>query len=170
MVRLAVGDFLRPEWAVRAPILALVLALAGAAPVRAQAAPSAPVPPRILVIANPDVPLDSAGMTAADVRRIFLLRRRFWSDGRRAAPVNLPATSALRDRFSREFLGQPPLELADYWNDLYFHGVEPPPVMESERAVQLYVARTPGAIGYIGATAVDPTVPVRVVPIRGGPG
>lgn len=165
MVRVAVGDLLisRPPGL----ILALGLAVAAAGPVRGQGPAGRASQGRIVVIINPDIPARPEGMTAADVRRIFMLRRRFWPDGRRIAPVNLPATDDLRERFSRQFLGQPPRELADYWNDLYFHGVEPPPVVESERAVQLYVARTPGAIGYVEEDALDPAIRVRVVPIRG---
>ncbi len=130
----------------------------------------------IVVIANADVDPGRGSLTTAELRRIFMLRRRFWADGRRIAPVNLPASDSIRDRFSRAILGQSPRDLADYWNDLYFHGVEPPPVMESQQAVQLYVARTPGAVGYVTAGALDPGVPglrtlmVILVPGYGGRG
>lgn len=86
---------------------------------------------------------------AAQIRRIFLLRQRFWSDGAPVAPVNLPAASALREEFSRLVLGQSTRDLAEYWKDLYFHGTQPPPVLDSEEAVLLYVSRTDGAIGYV---------------------
>ena len=65
------------------------------------------------------------------------------------APVNLPATSALRDEFSHLVLGQSARGLAEYWKDLYFHGTQPPPVLDSEEAVVLFVSRTAGAIGYV---------------------
>jgi ABC-type phosphate transport system substrate-binding protein len=85
----------------------------------------------------------------SEIRRIFLLRQRFWSDGTPVAPVNLPAASPLRETFSRLVLGQSTRDLAEYWKDLYFHGTQPPPVLDSEEAVLLYVARTRGAIGYV---------------------
>lgn len=111
--------------------------------------------PTITIIANRDVP-DSVASTS-EVRRIFLLRQRFWPGGRPIAPVNLPARSPLREIFSRRVLGTSPQNLADYWNDLYFHGTQPPPVLESEAAVLLYVARTPGAIGYVSRRTLQAT-------------
>ncbi len=131
------------------------------APGRAAPASVAPLPAAestLVVIANPDVGVDADDVSTSELRRIFMLRRRFWPDGRRIAPVNLPATDSLRIRFSRAVLGQTPRQMVDYWNDLYFHGVEPPPVLESQRAVQLYVARTPGAVGYVDAAALDPSL------------
>ena len=62
-------------------------------------------------------------------------------------------------------LGRSPRELASYWNDLYFHGTEPPSTLDSEQAVLLFVARTSGALGYVRAgTLRDAQAPgVRVV-------
>ncbi|HEX9106189.1 MAG TPA: hypothetical protein VF832_03155 [Longimicrobiales bacterium] len=131
------------------PVLAaaiLAAALAVPADLRGQAAARAR-DDDIAVIVNGDVA--AAALTASEARRIFLLRQRFWPGGRRIAPVNLPAASPLRRDFSVKLLGRTVKELSDYWNDLYFHGTEPPPVLDSERAVILYVSRTPGAIGYV---------------------
>lgn len=132
MVRLAVGTLL---------IFALV---AAAAPTQVQRDPA-----RIAVVVNLDVPDDS--LATGTVRRIFLRRQRFWRDGTLVAPVNLPATSPVRDAFSRAVLGRPPRDMVEFWNDAYFHGIQPPPVLDSQRAVLLYVARTPGAVGYVDA-------------------
>ncbi len=139
---------------VRPLLAAAVLALATAAlpgAARAQHVPGAR-DDDIDVIANPDVPVST--IDKAEARRIFLLRQRFWRGGRAVAPVNLPAASELRRDFSVKLLGRTVKELSEYWNDLYFHGTEPPPVLDSERAVLLYVARTPGAIGYVWASTL----------------
>jgi len=101
---------------------------------------------------------EEEGLGALDpsqIRRVFLLRQRFWGDGTPAAPVNLPAASPLRESFSRLVLGQSTRDLAEYWKDLYFHGTQPPPVLDSEEAVLLYVARTPGGIGYVSLSFLD---------------
>ncbi len=130
------------------PVLAAALlaaALAAPAALRGQAA-RAP-DDDIAVIVNGGLPV--ASVDANEARRIFLLRQRFWPGGRRIAPVNLPAASPLRRDFSVRVLGRTVKELSDYWNDLYFHGTEPPAVLDSERAVILYVSRTAGAIGYV---------------------
>ncbi len=137
------------------PLLAATaLALASAALPRAALAQHAPAArdDDIDVIVNPQVPVTS--ISSGEARRIFLLRQRFWPGGRAAAPVNLPAASELRRDFSLQLLGRTVKELTEYWNDLYFHGTEPPPVLDSERAVLLYVARTPGAIGYVWASTL----------------
>ncbi len=137
------------------PLLAAAgLALATAAPpgaARAQRPPAAR-DEDIDIIVNADVPVTT--VDKGEVRRIFLLRQRFWPGGRAVAPVNLPAASALRRDFSVQLLGRSVKEMTEYWNDLYFHGTEPPPVLDSERAVLLDVARTPGAIGYVWASTL----------------
>jgi hypothetical protein len=57
-----------------------------------------------------------------------------------------------------------------YWNDLYFHGTPPPPVLASDQAVLLFVTRTAGAIGYVEASAARAWPDgVRVVLVIGPP-
>jgi len=144
---------------VRSRVAALLTGLAVAATLATRppgahaAAPAATLRPvQIAVIVNTDAPVVS--LTRDDVRRIYLLRTRFWRGGTRIAAANLASSSPLRDAFSRAVLGQSAHELAAYWNDLYFHGTLPPPTVESEAAMLLYVARTPGAIGYVTADAL----------------
>ncbi|HZD04805.1 MAG TPA: hypothetical protein VE173_07800, partial [Longimicrobiales bacterium] len=113
-----------------------------------------------------------ADMADVDLlRRLFLLRQRFWPDGETAHPVNLPASSALRQRFSLEVLGQSVQELAPYWNERYFHGTRPPPTVASQAAVLLFVARTPGGVGYVERPAIAELPDgVRTLLCLSGPG
>jgi ABC-type phosphate transport system substrate-binding protein len=97
---------------------------------------------------------ESGPVDAELVRRIFLVRQRFWPDGQAAHPVNLPASSPLRETFSMAAFGQTVRDMAPYWNERYFHGTRPPPTMASEAAVLLFVARTPGGIGYVDESLV----------------
>jgi hypothetical protein len=62
---------------------------------------------------------------------------------------NLLAASPVREQFSLSVLGNTPQELASYWRDLRFHGTRRPPVVESQRTVLRYMARPPGAVGYV---------------------
>jgi hypothetical protein len=133
-------------------LLIAVVALPQPLPVARRAAAGAEALAPIAVVANVDVPAER--LDEEEVRRVFLLRRRFWSNGSRVHPVNLPATAPVREQFSRSILGRSPRDLADYFNDLYFHGTPPPPVLESERAVLLYVERTRGAVGYVSLAAL----------------
>jgi hypothetical protein len=137
---------------VRVLLLALLAAAPGGAPGRAADQERAPA---ICVVARLG---DAARDSVADldvIRRIFLLRERFWPSGTAAHPVNLPASSALRERFSQETFGQSVQELVPYWNDRYFHGTRPPPTVASEAAVLLFIARTPGAVGYVEAPEAE---------------
>jgi ABC-type phosphate transport system substrate-binding protein len=111
------------------------------------------------VIVSPDVAGNRLTRNAAEL--IFRRKQSYWSDGVRAQPVNLPASSALREAFSECILGEAPAAMESYWREMYFHGVLPPHVVDSERAVILYVNATPGAIGYVSSCPKD--VPVNVV-------
>ena len=115
----------------------------------------------IAIIANGDVAVDS--LDIATVRRIYLARQQTWHNGKRVHPVNLPASSELRSAFSRRVLERSARSLAAYWNDLYFHGTQPPPVLESERAVLLYVQRTSGALGYVSLAVAQAASDMKIV-------
>jgi len=86
--------------------------------------------------------------------QMYLRKTRFWNDGTRAIPVNLPAAHPLRLAFSRLVLGALPEDQEAYWNEQYFHGIAPPFVLDSEEAVVQFVATTPGAIGYVNEATV----------------
>jgi ABC-type phosphate transport system substrate-binding protein len=132
---------------VRRIALLASLVLAGWLPWHARAADLA-----FVVIAAPGAP--EHRLTREALARIFLRKQVLWENGTRIQPVNLPANHALRRAFSHAVLGSVPEGLEDYWRDMYFHGVLPPHVLASEEAVVLFVASTPGAIGY-----VSPCVP-----------
>jgi hypothetical protein len=91
---------------------------------------------------------------------IFRRKQKYWEDGKRIQPVNLPATHPLRHAFSQCILGQEPEAMEDYWREMYFHGVLPPHVLASEEAVVLFVISTPGAIGYVSTCPTDRRVNV----------
>lgn len=113
--------------------------------------------PSLVVIVHPN---RTVALAIGDVRHIYLGRHRFWDDGSAIVALNLPAGTALRERFSQRVLRGDSAELTAYWNERYFHGVFPPAVLSSSDAVKRYVASEPGAIGYIEATEVDSSVRV----------
>lgn len=90
-------------------------------------------------------------LTRESISLIFKRKQKYWENGTRIQPVNLPTTHPLRRTFSQAILGQTPEALEDYWREMYFHGVLPPYVLASEEAVILFVGSTPGAIGYVSA-------------------
>lgn len=101
---------------------------------------------------------DPGRLTRDDAAAIFRRKQTFWKNGARVQPVNLPASHSLRQAFSRCVLGQAPAALEDYWRQMYFQGVLPPRVLESEQSITLFVATTPGGIGYVSACTDDPRI------------
>lgn len=145
-----------PPTARRRLALALWLALSVPA-VRA----GPPEPPIAVVVASSS-PL-ALPLSRSLVYAIYTRKRLLWPDRSRVLPVNLPASHPLRRNFSMWLFKRSPEDLQDYWNDEYFHGVLPPPVLASEEAVLRFVAATPGAVGYVSACSVDPRVDVAAL-------
>lgn len=98
--------------------------------------------------------------TRESISLIFKRKQKYWENGTRIQPVNLPTTHPLRRAFSQTILGQAPEALEDYWREMYFHGVLPPYVLASEEAVILFVSSTPGAIGYVSTCVPEHGVDV----------
>src|SRR5690242_14052055 len=103
-------------------------------------------PPALVVIVHPT---RIGTVDREEVTRIFRGRQRFWGDGSAVVPLNLPAGTPLRERFSRLVLHEDSAQLATEWNEQYFHGLLPPAVLASSDAVKRYVAYEPRAIGYV---------------------
>ena len=101
-----------------------------------------------------------AALSREELASIYRRKKLFWENGVPIVPLNLPVTHTLRRSFSSMVLGEMPEEMDTYWNEQYFHGVSPPYVLASEAAVVEFVATTPGAIGYVNATAVNSHVRV----------
>jgi len=98
---------------------------------------------------------DIGDVTLDTLRELYLRRRRVWPDGSRVIPVNLPADSDVRRRFSKRVLGRLPQDLSTYWDRLYFDGIQPPVVLRTPEAVCAYMATEPKAIGYVPSEDVD---------------
>lgn len=99
----------------------------------------------------PEVHADELGL-------IFWRKKLYANHGQALHPVNLHSEHPLRLKFSQLVLHSTPKSQINYWNGLYFHGVQPPFTVQSEEAMIRYVADTDGAIGYIDACHVDDRV------------
>jgi len=111
----------------------------------------------VIVSSNPQLAATQQ-LATHDLSLIYWCKKQYWQDGIRIHPVNLHAEHILRLSFSKTVLGNLPNEQADYWNGLYFHGINPPNSLQSQEAVIRYVATTKGAIGYIDACKLDDRV------------
>jgi ABC-type phosphate transport system substrate-binding protein len=103
-------------------------------------------------------PSRAAQLTPETVKRIYLKRQRFWSDGHAIVAINQEVATPAREAFTRLVFGDEAVRLPAYWNEQYFHGVLPPIILGSEEAVVRYVASRPDAIGYVDARHVDASV------------
>lgn len=112
----------------------------------------------IAVIVPTQEQADKLKLTPSSLKLIYLRKQLFWPNGKRIIPVNLRSEHALRNRFSQVVLGSLPKQQIDYWNGLYFNGIQPPHSVNSEEAVIRFVTDTMSAIGYVNACAVDARV------------
>ncbi len=84
----------------------------------------------------------------------FLKKITRWKDGETIRPVDLRADSATRRKFSESVLKRSVAAVRSYWQQRIFSGRDiPPPELDSDDAVQGFVAKYPGAIGYVSGAA-----------------
>ncbi len=89
-----------------------------------------------------------------DLKKIYL-KIKIFLKGEKVIPVNLPPDSYLRNIFQEKILEMDSEQINLYWNEMYFHGVEPPLVLSSEEAVKRFIKKVKGAVGYIRLENVD---------------
>ena len=112
----------------------------------------------IVIIANLGVAATT--LTPEELSGIYLLRKRTWQDGTKIIPVNREAGSRTRTIFTVRILRQQQSILNSYWDKMYFKGVMPPLVQESDQAVLAFVQNVPGAVGYLSASTALKNVKV----------
>ena len=122
--------------------------------------------PTIAVVANKESRV--ASLSRDELRQIFQTKTTRLPDGTRSDPVNLPQGNEVRTSFDRAVLGMDPNQVARYWVDRKIRGGNGPPKrLPSSLLVVKHVARTPGGLGYVPASAVTSEVTV-VARVNGG--
>lgn len=82
-------------------------------------------PDDLLIIANKSVPASSA--SAAELKRIFLMKQTSWSGRTKAVPINAKEGSVARTLFREKILGMTRAQEAKYWQDEKIkRGAKPP--------------------------------------------
>jgi hypothetical protein len=103
------------------------------------------------IIANPGV--GASAVSADELRGVFLATKTSLSDGSHVEPV-LGKGGPLHEAFVKEYLGKTDAALQTYYRSLVFTGkASMPKMLGSDAEVVAYVAKTKGAIGYVGAGA-----------------
>lgn len=104
------------------------------------------------VIVHPQSPL--RGASRALVTDAFLKKTTRWEDGSAIRPVDQRGDAAVRQVFSERVLGRSIAAVKSYWQQRIFSGRDvPPPELDGDAAVVVYVLKTPGSIGYVSAAA-----------------
>ena len=136
-------------------ILNIALLLVFCCALSANAEEHAPI---LAVVIPTQQTTDNLNLTPNSLKLIYLRKQLYWPNGKRIVPVNLHTEHPLRSQFSQSVLGSLPKTQIDYWNGMYFNGVQPPYSVNSEEAVMRYIAQTPYAIGYVDACKIDERV------------
>ena len=106
---------------------------------------------QVQVIANPSVA--AASVTADDLKSVFLGTKNALSDGTAVEPV-LAQTGAAHEAFLSQYVGKSDQALRNSWKTLVFTGKgSMPKSFGTDAEIVAYVAKTKGAIGYVGASA-----------------
>jgi len=112
----------------------------------------------ILVITGPETTLKEVSIKK--LKNIFLRKTLVNEAGMRWIPINLNSDHPVRQAFSQSLFKQQPEDMESYWNTQYFQGISPPHTVASEQAMLLFIADTPGAIGYILPCHLDARVQI----------
>jgi TonB family protein len=104
----------------------------------------------VRVIANPSVKTDS--ISARELKSVYLEEKNS-VNGTHVEPV-IEKRGPAHEAFLHDYLGQTDDELQKYYQTLVFTGKgQMPKTVSSDAEVVAYVAKTRGAIGYVGADA-----------------
>lgn len=116
----------------------------------------------IKVIANKTV--GAFSVSASDLKGAFLLTKTSLSDGSHVEPV-LEKGGPAHETFVKEYLGKTDSALQTYYRSLVFTGkASMPKTLGADAEVVAYVAKTKGAIGYVGAAAS--TAGVKILEVK----
>jgi ABC-type phosphate transport system substrate-binding protein len=146
-----------------APVVAwflglLALAAAGVVPTcPATAQTKGGVP--VKVVANGEGA--EARITREDLARIFLGKKTLWESGARVVPCMVEEGTPAGEAFLDETLHKTVSQYRAFWKRLLFSGGGAPPrTFHTSAQVLDFVARQPGAIGVVEASAADDRVKV----------
>jgi hypothetical protein len=107
-------------------------------------------PGEFVLIANSGRP--EVALSRDEASRIFLRKELSWPQGGEVRPVDQSADLPVRERFSEAVHGRSAQVILRYWLQQVFAGRgTPPPALQSDAEVLEYVARTPGALGYVSS-------------------
>jgi TonB family protein len=115
----------------------------------------------VKVVANQSI--GASAISADELKSLFLEEKNSLNDGTHVEPV-LAKGGAAHEAFVKDYLGKSDSVLQTYYRSLVFSGKgSMPKAVGSDAEVVAYVARTRGAIGYVGSGARTDGVKTLVV-------
>jgi len=106
----------------------------------------------IKIIANDNV--DITSVSKDQLSRLFLKKTTKWDNGVKVTPVDLAGDSEVRQNFTQNIHKKSISAINAYWQKKIFTGKGVPPVeLQNDKEVIEFVSSTPGAIGYVSASA-----------------
>lgn len=126
----------------------------------AVAGPRAQAPTDIAVVVNPSVALDN--LSLADLRRILLGDREYWSSGARVTILIRAPIARERDAVVREICQMTEAQFRQHWIAKVFRADTPsgPKIVYSNEMAIDQVSRTPGAVTFVQAPVNNPNVKI----------
>jgi len=95
----------------------------------------------------------------ADVRAIFAMRTKHWSDGSKIRVFVLPDDAPLHRQFTKSKLNMFPHQFRRMWDRLIFSGTgQAPEEVESHDAMLKKIETIPGAIGYLKKQSINANI------------
>jgi len=103
----------------------------------------------VVIICHKDVP--GGPLSKNILKNIFTGRKRVWSDGQQIIFV-ISKNEDLHKNFCLNYINKTPAQFNAYWKKMLFTGKgQLPKFFEKEKDMIDFVAKTPGAIGYVSA-------------------
>ena len=105
----------------------------------------------VVMIINPGN--ETQSLTPKDLQKIYLNKKTRWRSGNHIVSVTLKS-GAVHGEFVRQYLRKDVRQFSTFWKRLLFTGKGVPPTsFTKEEEVVAFVAKTPGAIGYVSRKA-----------------
>ncbi|CAA0081122.1 Uncharacterised protein [BD1-7 clade bacterium] len=115
----------------------------------------------VVVVTHPD---NKNMVDLVEIRRMFLGKTKTWDDGSKVQPADLDAGQPGRDTFLKQVVRKSESSLNSYWARMLFSSKgKPPRQFVSPMAMQEWLIKTPGAIGYVDQADLNPSVKVLLV-------
>ena len=118
----------------------------------------------VTIIVNPK--LNVKDMTKKDLTGIFLGKKTQWPDKTAIVFVMLKG-GTVHKQFLKDYVGKTESQFKTYWKKQVFTGkAKMPKDFKTEKAMIAYIAKTKGAIGYVGIKAMTGQDKIKQLPVK----